>query len=225
LWRPRPDLPVWRVGARRGFARETGGVSSRTTEVCWPLRTDRLVLRPATARDAGAVWRYRRLPAVAQWMTAMPADEQSFTATFTEPDRLAATLVVERDGDVVGDLRLSIEDGWGQTEVVSATHATQAEIGWAFDPAAQRRGLATEAVERLLTLCFDELGLRRVTAGCFLDNERSWRLMERLGMRREGTYLADSLHRSGRWLDSCSYALLREEWRNRAAASAQASAS
>ena len=67
--------------------------------------------------------------------------------------------------------------------------------------------------------------LRRVTAGCFLDNERSWRLMERLGMRREGTYLADSLHRSGRWLDSCSYALLREEWRNRAAASAQASAS
>jgi RimJ/RimL family protein N-acetyltransferase len=142
----------------------------------------------------------------------MPPDEEWFTARFTEPDRLSATVVVEHDGAVVGDLRLSVEDGWGQTDVADAARGTVAEIGWAFDPAVQGRGLATEAAERLLALCFDELGLRRVTAGCFLGNERSWRLMERLGMRREGTYLADSLHRSGQWLDSCTYALLREEW-------------
>jgi RimJ/RimL family protein N-acetyltransferase len=35
--------------------------------------------------------------------------------------------------------------------------------------------------------------------------------MERVGMRREGTFRADSLHRDGRWLDSYAYALLREE--------------
>ena len=169
----------------------------------WPQRTERLLLRPATEVDAGAVWGYRRLPEVAQWMTAFPLDEAAYARTFAEPERLAATVVVEHDGKVVGDLRLSIEDAWGQTEVAQDARGTQAEIGWAFDPAVQERGFATEAAEQLLVLCFEGLDLRRVTAGCFLDNDRSWRLMERLGMRREGTFVADSLHRDGRWLDSC----------------------
>ncbi|TKR22211.1 GNAT family N-acetyltransferase [Cellulomonas hominis] len=176
------------------------------------MSTDRLLLRPATPDDAGAVWRYRRLPEVARWMTALPRDEQAFAAQFVEPDRLGPTLVVEREGAVVGDLMVRIEDGWGQTEVADRAKRTQAEIGWAFDPAAQGRGLATEAVRRLLDVCFTDLGLRRLTALCFADNAPSWRLMERVGMRREGEYRADSLHRDGRWLDSYAYALLREEW-------------
>ncbi len=183
-----------------------------TTTIPWPVRTERLLLRPATPADARDVWQYRRLPAVYEWMTALPGDEDAYTALFCEPDRLAATLVVEHDGRVVGDLRLSIEDAWGQSEIADAARATQAEIGWAFDPAVHGKGLATEASSRLIALCFEDLGMRRVTAGCFTDNDRSWLLMERLGMRREGTYRADSLHRDGRWLDSCSYALLREEW-------------
>lgn len=177
----------------------------------WPIRTERLLLRPATPEDAGAVWRYRRLPDVARWMTALPLDGQAFAAHFVEPDRLGPTLVVEHDGAVVGDLMVRIEDGWGQAEVAEQAKGTQAEIGWAFDPAAQGRGLATEAVRRLLDVCFTDLGLRRLTALCFADNEPSWRLMERVGMRREGEYRADSLHRDGRWLDSYAYALLREE--------------
>jgi len=179
----------------------------------WPVATERLTLRPATPDDAAAVWAYRRLPEVARWMTALPAHERSFAERFVEPDRLGPTLVVERDGAVVGDLMVRIEDGWGQTEVAEQARATQAEIGWAFDPAVQGRGLATEAVRRLLAVCFTDLGLRRLTALCFADNAPSWRLMERVGMRREGEYRADSLHRDGRWLDSYAYALLRDEWR------------
>ncbi len=58
-----------------------------------------------------------------------------------------------------------------------------------------------------------ELGLRRVTAGCFAANEASWRLMERVGMRREIHTVRESLHRSGEWLDGMGYALLADEWR------------
>jgi RimJ/RimL family protein N-acetyltransferase len=50
-------------------------------------------------------------------------------------------------------------------------------------------------------------------ANCFADNEASWRLMERLGMRRELYAVRESLHRSGEWLDAMGYALLAEEWR------------
>jgi RimJ/RimL family protein N-acetyltransferase len=54
--------------------------------------------------------------------------------------------------------------------------------------------------------------VHRVVASCFLDNDASRRLMERLGMRRETHAVAESLHRSGRWLDTVGYALLADEW-------------
>ena len=68
------------------------------------------------------------------------------------------------------------------------------------------------SARELLRICFEDLGLRRVRAACFADNEASWRLMEALGMRREQHSVRDSLHRSGRWLDGYTYALLAEEW-------------
>ena len=53
---------------------------------------------------------------------------------------------------MVGDLYLSISDAWAQAEVQDRTVDAQAEIGWALDPAHQGRGLALEAVRRLVDL-------------------------------------------------------------------------
>ena len=86
---------------------------------------------------------------------------------------------------------------------------------WALRPEDTGKGYATEAVEAALRLCFDDLGLHRVTAGCFVANTASYRLMERVGMRRETFTLKNALHPSGEWMDSYGYALLAEEWRHR----------
>ena len=110
---------------------------------------------------------------------------------------------------------LAVRDAWGQAEAGEPTSRVQAEIGWCLDPAYGGQGYATEAVERLLTVCFDDLDLRRVTAECFAENRASWRLMERVGMRRETHAVADSLHRSRGWVDGLGYGLLAEEWRSR----------
>jgi catechol 2,3-dioxygenase-like lactoylglutathione lyase family enzyme len=107
---------------------------------------------------------------------------------------------------------LAVEDAWAQSEVADQAKGVQAEVGWALDPGHGGRGLATEAVAELIRVCFEELGLRRVVANCFADNVASWRLMERLGMRRETYTVRESLHRSGRWLDGITYALLADEW-------------
>jgi RimJ/RimL family protein N-acetyltransferase len=181
-------------------------------DLTWPVLTERLLIRRVTAEDALAVWRYRQLPAVYEWITTAPADEQAFTEYFVEPHRQAVTLAVEHEGLVIGDLYLHVEDAWAQTEVKDAARGVQAEIGWAFDPSYGGRGLATEAVAGMLGTCFSALGVRRVVASCFSDNTPSWRLMERLEMRRESHAIAESLHRSGRWLDGYGYALLAEEW-------------
>ncbi|RYP84181.1 N-acetyltransferase [Nocardioides guangzhouensis] len=176
-----------------------------------PVRTDRLVLRPATPGDADATFAYRRLESVGQWLTELPTDLASYRATFVDPTRLAATVVVERDGRTVGDLMLRVEDAWAQQEVADRATGRQAELGWVLDPACTGHGYATEAVRALLRVSFHDLGVRRVVATCFLDNVASWRLMERVGMRREAHAVRESLHRSGRWLDTVTYALLAED--------------
>lgn len=180
--------------------------------VDWPVTTARLAIRPATADDVEPTWRFRRVPSVTEWMTARP-DHEEYVARFLDPGRLGKTLVIEHDGEVIGDLMLAVEDPWAQAEVADRAKGVQAEIGWCLDPAWTGQGLATEAVAGLLRLCFEELGLRRVVANCFADNVASWRLMERLGMRRELHAVKDSLHRSGEWLDGYGYALLADEWR------------
>jgi RimJ/RimL family protein N-acetyltransferase len=179
-------------------------------DVDWPVTTERLSLRPAEQRDATVTFAFRTLPDVAHWLTRHSRDLEAWEAGFA--DRMPDSLVVEKDGVVIGDLMLRVGDPWSQAEVLEQAAGTQAEIGYVLDPAYVGQGYATEAVREALRICFEELGLRRVVAQCFADNVPSWRLMERVGMRREQHSKQDSLHRDGEWLDGMMYAVLREEW-------------
>ncbi|MBC7403623.1 MAG: GNAT family N-acetyltransferase, partial [Microbacteriaceae bacterium] len=141
--------------------------------VAWPIRTERLEIRPATEVDGPAIWHYRREESVTLWITSAQLDRELYLADFTETSRLAKTLVIELDGSVIGDLMLAIEDAWAQAEVRDRARAVQAELGWSLDPAHTGNGYATEAVAELIRICFEELHLRRVIAQCFADNESS----------------------------------------------------
>jgi RimJ/RimL family protein N-acetyltransferase len=185
-------------------------VPRSVADLDWPVRTDRLLIRPAEQRDAASTFAFRSRPEVARWLTSHPTDLEEWEAGFEK--RLHDTLVVEKDGVVIGDLMLRVEDPWAQAEVRDQAAGTQAEIGYVFDPAYAGQGYASEATRALLGLAFEGIGVRRVIAQCFADNEPSWRLMERIGMRREQHTKQDSLHRDGRWLDGMMYALLKDEW-------------
>jgi len=180
-----------------------------------PIHTPRLLLRAGRADDADATYEYRRQEAVAHWLTSLPTDRQSYRTVFTDPDRLAATVIVECEGVIVGDLMLRVEDAWAQTEVADQARGQQAELGWTLHPNHTGQGYATEALLALLHHCFNDVGVRRVTANAFADNHASRRLMERVGMRLETHTVRESLHRSGEWLDGVAYALLADEWSTR----------
>lgn len=184
------------------------------TDLTWPRRTDRLVLRPMTADDVDAVWVYRSEPEASQWLERLDTERDSIEQHLLNRDG-DPQLVVELDDDVVGDLMIAVRDGWSQAEVSDSAAGAEAELGWVFAPDHGGNGLATEAVEEVLRICFEDLGLRRVVADCFDDNEPSWRLMERVGMRREGHAVRDSLHRERGWCDRFTYALLADDWRAR----------
>ena len=182
-------------------------------DITWPVTTERLSFRPAEKSDVAAFHAYRQLSDVSDWLPRISPDEAAVAQRFEEDDFRRRTLMVEVDGRVAGDLYLHVSDCWAQAEAPDGENKRQAEIGWALDPAYQGRGLALEAVRRLLEVCFTDLQLRRVFATCFADNTGSWRLMEKLGMRREAHNVRDSLHRDRGWVDGYTYALLAAEWR------------
>lgn len=191
----------------------TNGRQSTATpldSVSWPRRTDRLSLRRVTAADAGQMWAYRRLEPVTRWVTRCFSDRGDWETHLSGGSR--DLLVVEREGRVVGDVMVKVEDAWAQREVADQARGVQAELGWTLDPAVGGQGYATEAVREVLRVCFEDLGLRRVTADAFAQNEASCRLAERVGMRREVYAVRESLHRDFGWVDSVGYALLAEEW-------------
>jgi RimJ/RimL family protein N-acetyltransferase len=178
----------------------------------WPISTERLLLRRATPDDVDATWVFRQLPETQEWVVAATVTYDDYRERFLREEQLANLLVVELDGRVIGDLTLAIQDGWAQREVADQAKNVHGELGWTLDPSYGGKGYATEAVRALIDIAFRRLGLRRLHADCFYDNEASWRLMERVGMRREQHTVKDSLHRTKGWLDGFSYAILAEEW-------------
>jgi RimJ/RimL family protein N-acetyltransferase len=179
----------------------------------WPVRTERLLIRPIRTADQPAVYAIRTQPEVARWLTGTATSYDAFASEWAGPGRMDTTLVLERDGQVVGDVFLRVTDAWSQREVAEQARGSQGDIGWLVDPAYAGQGFATEAAGALLRICFDALGLRRVVAAAFAENHASVRVMEKLGMRIEGRGVKEALHRDLGWVDGVNAALLAEEWR------------
>ncbi|MGC3994989.1 MAG: GNAT family N-acetyltransferase [Propionicimonas sp.] len=90
------------------------------------------------------------------------------------------------------------------------------ELGYVFHPDHWGRGYAHESAAALLDRCFAQ-GAHRVVAHCDPANPASWRLLERLGLRREGHLRQNASFASdaeGRpvWKDTYPYAVLASEW-------------
>jgi RimJ/RimL family protein N-acetyltransferase len=189
-----------------------GTESTPLDHVSWPLLTERLSLRRVSMTDESAMWTYRQLEEVSQWGSWRPADQADWRSILQR--RLRDVLVIELDGQIIGDLMIKVEDAWGQREVADGARSMQAELGWALDPSMGGQGFATEAVREALRLCFEDLQLHRVVAEAFAANEPSRRLAERIGLRQELHGVRDSLHRDLGWIDGIGYALLADEWKH-----------
>jgi RimJ/RimL family protein N-acetyltransferase len=174
------------------------------------LRTERLLLRPVQEADLDRILEYRNLPEVTRWLLRTVVDPDAFRdawrSAIENPDDHSVAVLL--DGVVIGTVSLDLTDGMGQPGMPTRS---EAELGYIFDPAYGGRGYATEAVTAVLARAFDELGVHRVTAGCFADNAASVRILDKVGMRREQHGIADSWHAELGWVDGFTYAMLRTD--------------
>jgi len=90
----------------------------------------------------------------------------------------------------------------------------RSEIGFALKQDRWRKGLGSEAVTAVIDFALGDLGLNRIEADVDPRNERSLRLLDRLGFRREG-HLRERYFMNGERQDAILMAMLRSEWQSR----------
>ena len=176
----------------------------------FPLETKRLLLREFRAADEGDIHAYARDPEVVQLMIWGP-NTPEMTRNYLEGvlgaqqhwprSDIALAIELPAEHRVIGSIALRIKDERNAT----------ADIGYVLHRAYWGQGYMVEAARAVLDAAFLELGLHRVWATCDPRNRASYRVMEKLGMRREAHFRKDVMEK-GEWRDSYLYAILREEW-------------
>jgi RimJ/RimL family protein N-acetyltransferase len=181
----------------------------------YPLLTERLSLRPFRDDDLDAYHAIHSRPDVVRYLYWEP---RSWDQTREMLGRRILETQIEREGEglhLAADLRSTgTLIGHFNLFYVSEAHH-QGEIGFVVHPDHHGRGFATEGAELMLRLGFEGLGLHRIVGRCAARNDGSWRLMERLGMRREA-HLIENEFVKGEWSDELVYAMLDREWQARA---------
>ena len=161
------------------------------------IRTERLLLRPFRLSDIEDVLEYGSDPEWAaffdrpydrDWVEDMVA-----RAVLTSWDE-RPSFAMQLDGRVVGMVEL-----WLGSRSIADLSYEVARPHWG-------KGLAPEAARAVVDWGFREMSLRKVDSYANSRNRRSWRVMEKIGMTREG------LMRRELGRDSVAYGVLREEW-------------
>lgn len=177
----------------------------------YPMRTERLVLRPLTASDIDTVVAYRNDPQVAalqDWdlpVTRERVERQVASGWSDISPGESRQIGIERDGELVGDLFCGLDE-----------HGGVAEIGFTLRTEHQGRGYATEAASALVADLFGRLGCHRVFAQLSPANAASQRVLRRVGMHVE-SFAPKSYWWRGQWDDNLVCAMSVEQWRSRSA--------
>lgn len=177
------------------------------------LETDRLILRDWKRADWKEVQTYANDPEVSKYMIWGPNTEAqtkefidtAMDAAYSKPRRGYELAMVWKETDtIIGGFGLQI----------TGKENANAMIGYVLHRAYWGKGVVTEAAERMMLFGFTQLNLHRIYATCDTENIGSYRVMEKLGMRREAHFVQDTFIKE-RWRDTYSYAILETEWRAR----------
>lgn len=177
------------------------------------LETERLIIREFTRDDVDSTQRYGGDLENVFFMPWGPNNRQA-TAEFVEktlawqaedPRReYSMAICLRSSGEHIGGISLTLDDA-----------RTSGELGWILRKDMWRNGYTTEAAHALMRFGFEQLGLHRITARCNADNTASYRVMEKLRMRREAHFRSACYERVGdhkEWTDELVYAILKTEW-------------
>ena len=173
------------------------------------METNRLLLRRFTPDDWKDLFEYLSQDSVVKYEPYDVFTEESSKqeAVKRSKDKNFWAVCLKDSGKLIGNIYLAAQDfdTW--------------ELGYVFNADYQGNGYATEAARAMVDYVFKNHNARRVIAMCNPLNEPSWKLLERLGMRREGHLLQNIYFKKDAngcplWSDTFEYGILAAEWGN-----------
>lgn len=109
-------------------------------------------------------------------------------------------IILKEENRLIGNCGIRVND----------PEMREANIGYELNTQYWGQGYATEAAEAILKFGFEELGMHRIWSWCVAENLASIRVLEKIGMRREG-HLREKELIKGKWYDKFLYAILEHE--------------
>lgn len=181
------------------------------------LHTPRLLLRPYRTDDGNAVHQVIRRKEIFATTYAIPRNyprsRVDWWFAMLDNQRRNGTgceygVFCNRTGRYIGNCGLiNIQRGQGAAE----QRFFSAAISYFIDPDLWGKGYATESAAAVLDLAFGQLHMHRITGRCMSINPASRRVMEKLGMRYEGTG-RDELCKDGVYYDVDHLSILQDEY-------------
>jgi len=174
------------------------------------LESKRLFLREFTPDDWPALNAYTSDPDVVKYMPFGPTTEtqtrehlsQCLAYAAEQPRRIYELAVVLRaKNHLIGTVTLALHP----------QERRHAAFSYLLHHQYWGQGYTTEAMRTLISFGFSVLQLHRIEDTCDTRNQASARVMEKLGMRREG-HLRETIWKDGHWYDEYIYAILANEW-------------
>ncbi len=175
------------------------------TDFVLPAPTARLILEPISQKHLETslvlcshpdICRYIR-PAIPRESVIERIDNCARPWRFHERTWCSFAAIVAETGNMVGEVVFRVE----------SVDDLCGEIGFRFLPETKGTGYALEASKVVLELMFSQLNLHKVVAYCEVANIASFRLLEKLGLRREGT-LREAAMNGPDWKDLYTYGIL-----------------
>lgn len=139
------------------------------------LETKRLLLRPVTLADANAMFAYASDEENTRWNFPV---NQTLEETKAAIQNIYLKTPLGRYGIVLKGTNSFI----GTIDLMNFSDGKIAELGYIINKNYWNQGLATEASQKILALCFEKLGLEEVHGYCALNNPASARVLSKLGM-------------------------------------------
>ena len=174
------------------------------------LETERLILRRYRPEDAPAMFRnWASDPEVTRYLTWPTHASEDVTraiitdwvARYEEPDVYHWGLELKATGELIGDIAV----------VRIIEPVLEAELGWCMGRAWWGNGYMPEAARAVLKVLFDEVGFNRVCAAHDVENPKSGRVMQKIGMTLEGVHRQAGRNNRG-IVDLAVYAILKRDF-------------
>ncbi len=173
------------------------------------LETPRVTLRAFTMDDIDEVFAYAKNPNVgpsAGWPTHLTKeDSRSAVTMFTSGEDDIWAIISKETGRLIGSVGLHRDS--------RRSNPAARSLGYVLDEGYWGRGLATESAAEVIRYAFeDAAGIDIVTAVHYPFNPKSGRVMQKCGMRHEGTIRMATRRYDGKVFDNVCYSITREEW-------------